>query len=576
MYLKELVISSNTGIEIRKVSFKKGLNLVVGRKDEQGSSNNLGKTTLMRCINFCLGGKFTEFFEDDETKSINNTVRDFILQNEVCFKLSFVSDFNLVSVRDFTVTREVVLQQTRRSNYKITNSINNEKFKNEKQFMHELKIRLFKNDIDKPTFRQLIPKFVRRNDGQISNILKFLYMASANEYELVHFFLFGFNLPEILSVKNKLHLELKNAIRNLQSLNSIIPDGMEQRLSLLRLNVEEKENLRRDFKINEKYEQDNNQLGNVQIKIDEIKDAIQERQMDNRTLIERLQTLQSSDFSEDTKTIEYMYKEAGLLGLNLQEKFEQTVNFHKIMIDNEVRYLDERIERVNKEIEDYQVVYKSLVDEYNTVLERLGKMGSLKEYTQLTEEIEKDKELISSIETQLNQLNTAHARKDKLEQEIQKISLMLDESINLFKEKIEIFNTYFSKSSNDIYGEKWFVTFTPNEDNTLFKFNVDSLNQNVGSGKKQMLVASFDIAYMAYIQDKRIGLPYPRFATQDKIEIIDITYLEKLFDLVVKANGQLILPIIEDKYSSFSNKDIKDSVILELNQNNKFFNIENY
>ena len=130
MYLKELVISSNTGIEIRKVSFKKGLNLVVGRKDEQGSSNNLGKTTLMRCINFCLGGKFTEFFEDDETKSINNTVRDFILQNEVCFKLSFVSDFNLVSVRDFTVTREVVLQQTRRSNYKITNSINNEKFKN--------------------------------------------------------------------------------------------------------------------------------------------------------------------------------------------------------------------------------------------------------------------------------------------------------------------------------------------------------------------------------------------------------------------------------------------------------------
>ena len=33
---------------------------------------------------------------------------------------------------------------------------------------------------------------------------------------------------------------------------------------------------------------------------------------------------------------------------------------------------------------------------------------------------------------------------------IQKISLMLDESINLFKEKIEIFNTYFSKSSNDI------------------------------------------------------------------------------------------------------------------------------
>ena len=62
MYLKELVISTSTNRVIREVSFKKGLNLVVGYNNDTGSSNNLGKTTLMRCINFCLGGKVSEFY----------------------------------------------------------------------------------------------------------------------------------------------------------------------------------------------------------------------------------------------------------------------------------------------------------------------------------------------------------------------------------------------------------------------------------------------------------------------------------------------------------------------------------
>ena len=40
------------------------------------------------------------------------------------------------------------------------------------------------------------------------------------------------------------------------------------------------------------------------------------------------------------------------------------------------------------------------------------------------------------------------------------------------------------------------------------------------------VVAAFDIAYMAFIQDPNIQLPYPRFATQDKIEIIDIDHTD--------------------------------------------------
>ncbi|GAB2635522.1 hypothetical protein GCM10027192_06520 [Psychrobacter pocilloporae] len=54
MYLKELVISTSTNRVIREVSFKKGLNLVVGYNNDTGSSNNLSyaeETVQLNLVN---------------------------------------------------------------------------------------------------------------------------------------------------------------------------------------------------------------------------------------------------------------------------------------------------------------------------------------------------------------------------------------------------------------------------------------------------------------------------------------------------------------------------------------------
>lgn len=272
-----------------------------------------------------------------------------------------------------------------------------------------------------------------------------------------------------------------------------------------------------------------------------------------------------------------MYKEAGVLDIDIQKKFKQTIEFHNSMLSKEISYLRDRVVRKDNENKALNDEYTCIASQYNNVLKKLGSMGSLREYTELNNEIERYKMDISSIETQINQLKKATKDKINAEKNLEDLSFKLEESINTFKSlNLQKFNSYFSRFSNELYKEKWFVTFSPNEERTLFKFNIDSLTQNTGSGKKQMLVASFDIAYMAYIQDKDIKLPYPRFATQDKVEIIDISYLEKLYEMVFTVNGQLILPIIEDKFDSFTNPEIKDAIIVELHQNDKFFRIEEF
>ncbi|MET3941986.1 uncharacterized protein YydD (DUF2326 family) [Paenibacillus sp. PvP094] len=58
MYLKELIISSYSEI-IRKIEFHLGANLIVDEtigKSDLETGNNVGKTTVLALIDYCLGG----------------------------------------------------------------------------------------------------------------------------------------------------------------------------------------------------------------------------------------------------------------------------------------------------------------------------------------------------------------------------------------------------------------------------------------------------------------------------------------------------------------------------------------
>lgn len=60
MFLKSLLIECDTHI-IRNIPFHKGMNFIVDETKASNSSavntgNNIGKTTVIRLINYCLGG----------------------------------------------------------------------------------------------------------------------------------------------------------------------------------------------------------------------------------------------------------------------------------------------------------------------------------------------------------------------------------------------------------------------------------------------------------------------------------------------------------------------------------------
>ena len=67
MFLKSLIISTPNKV-IREISFHKGINLIVDESIEQITGNNVGKTTVLRLIDYCLGGDAKDIYVDPENK----------------------------------------------------------------------------------------------------------------------------------------------------------------------------------------------------------------------------------------------------------------------------------------------------------------------------------------------------------------------------------------------------------------------------------------------------------------------------------------------------------------------------
>ncbi len=572
MYLRQLTLTKRSGEPIRAVTFQKGLNLVLGIADEKGSSNSLGKTTLVRCINFCLAGKVEEFYVDPENKKVENkAVKDFLIQNQVDFELLFSKEFDESNLHhDLKISRKITFD-TKTQKIEVLNFIDDKKYSND-EFKDILQLRLFLTNVNKPSFRQLITKFVRRNDDEVSNILKYMgSFVSTVEYSTIRFFLFGFKHPEEIENQQLLNIELKNLTKKYNSLKAIVPEGLQQKIDLLEAELEEKEKLRDSYKINEDYKIDENELNAVELSIKKVNKLLANLISDRDTLISRINKIQENKFSDNPQDIRYIYEEAKLLNIDIQKQFEETISFHNSMLKNEENYLQRRISKLNKNIENFASERVEYTKKYNEVLDKLSKQGALAEFTKLNEYINKLTSNLSKDKALLIQLGTLQSDIDKYKSEIEELSSTLASAIDKFnKVNIHIFNTYFSKFSEKLHNEKWYMSF--DKDGTGYKFDVKAFESNAGSGKKQSLVAAFDIAYMAFIQDPNIQLPFPRFATQDKIEIIDIDELDTLANLVLSANGQLITPIIEDKFKNFDQADFRGKVILTLTPESRFFN----
>lgn len=575
MFLRELKITTEKGDLIRQVTFKKGLNIILGCKDKDnnGSTNNLGKTTLLRCIDFCLGAKnLNEIYEDKEIKhNINEEVKSFLTEVKPIFTLKISSSFDS---KDFIlIKREVDLNL---KTNKIKNFIDDKKISYNDFQNIKLKEIFFGSDEKKPTFRQLIGKFIRKNETSINNIIYYGNShLSESDYEKIYFFLMGLDSPGLLTEKKSLEEELKDNKTKLKIFrkNNSEVSALKQKLYVIDEQLDKLKQLRDEFKIDTEHKKEEESLNKIQLSLQKIESEISSLKLKKKINLERQTELKDKQVSIDSVSLKYLYDEAKYFNDSLPRTLDELVMFHNIMINNQIDYLTSSIEKYTSLIEEKEKTRLEYINEYNKLLSFFGTSGSLAEYNKLNEEISQKSIKYGEITSNIETLRLYTDNVSYYEGKLGKINELINSLLPNIDKNLNIFNKYFSEYASKLSGnlDKTYTLFC-NEDKDIYQFLIDGIDSNSGSGFKQAFIIAFDLAYISFANE--LGLIRPRFAIQDKVEIIDKANLEALFSIADNINGQLIVPVIWDKFGNDS--EIEEDCVLKLNSTNKFFNIEKF
>ena len=100
MFIKRLIIENKVKI-IRDIEFTSGLNLILDdtpSDDSKSTGNNVGKTTVLKLIDFCLGANSNIIYTDTENKKdIYTLVKDFLVDEQITITLILTETFDAVS-----------------------------------------------------------------------------------------------------------------------------------------------------------------------------------------------------------------------------------------------------------------------------------------------------------------------------------------------------------------------------------------------------------------------------------------------------------------------------------------------
>jgi uncharacterized protein YydD (DUF2326 family) len=195
LYLKKLKITNGNNEIIREIDFKLGLNLIVDETpsiNHKNTGNNVGKTTVLKLIDFCLGGDAKKIYVDPENKKNEyKLVKDFLINNKILVSLSLVESLNNDTSQETVIERNFL---SYRNKIQKINGIS----KTNEEFDEALTSLLFPGHYGKkPTFRQIIAHNIRYEDQSVTNTLKNLDRYTRDdEYETLYLFLFGCNFEQ--------------------------------------------------------------------------------------------------------------------------------------------------------------------------------------------------------------------------------------------------------------------------------------------------------------------------------------------------------------------------------------------
>jgi len=571
MFLKSLTISSHDDV-IRRIDFHNGINLIVDETtniQDTSTGNNVGKTTVLMLIDFCLSGDAKQIYTEPEHKKQEyKLVKDFLIENQVLITLVLKEDLSRDDSPEVRIERNFL---SRKQRIQKLNGVS----KTDDEFEEALTNVLFPGHYGKkPTIWQIISHNIRYKELSLTNTLKTLsHYTRADEYETLYLFLLGCDFDhgdtkQELLTKIGLEQTFKNRLQKDQT-----KSAYETALAILEGEIEGLDRRKSSFNLNENFEADLDRLNGVKYQLNLVSAEIGRLNIRRDLIIEAKRDLEQSAAQIDLRQLEQIYQQATDRVAGIQKTFEELCSFHNRMIAEKVKYIAKDLPRLDSDLQA-----KS---------EHLSRL--LLQEAELTAAISRS-ESFAELEKLINELNEKYRKKGEYESIIQQLDVVDEElkSLNLrlnaidnalFSEEFELkikgqvnkFNRYFSSISQELYGEQYALKVDPTvnkKGQRLYEFS--AFNTNLSSGKKQGEISCFDIAYTLFADAENI--PCLHFLLNDKKELMHDNQLLKIAQLVNNKGIQFVASILKDKLPEELNRE--EFFVVKLSQGEKLFRIE--
>ena len=357
--------------KFQSIEFKDGLNIIVGTKTEtkknEETSNGVGKSLSLRCIDFLFG-------KDRDIEEIKKVLKE----NDITLNLLFLQD-----------NKQYFVERNDKNIFLNEREIN---IKQYKEFLYEINIKKqIPDNVNKKilSFRNIFARFFRTSRESYMNPLRQIEQEAPYQNNYMNAFLLKLDLTYLeqkshLKIKQK---ELKETIKQL----SIYENGdMVNREKELELEEKLKEittNLA-NFKIAENYYELEKRLNNLTQSIETLRNQklMKERQIQNKENIIKV----NKQFDIDIDKIENIYKEVKFFFEKSPiNHIEAVKNFHNTLFENRKNKAikDKKILKI--EVEQLTLDIKNMDEERMKLYKDLENKGALEEYQTLIREKEK-------------------------------------------------------------------------------------------------------------------------------------------------------------------------------------------
>ncbi|PKG55237.1 DUF2326 domain-containing protein [Shewanella sp. GutDb-MelDb] len=564
MQLRNLTVSEGHRV-IRNIDFQDGINIITSKDDD---GNQVGKSTTLRVINFCLGSNGDSIWKDPDSKTVNESVYQLVTGGLLTFTLKL----NVNGI-DYSVTRKVEAQLTKKgTRLRRLSWINEQEYSSQDKFKTAV-AKIFGYDVEKPSYNSVKSRFVRLDKGSSGNVFRFnSFFTSNDEYTLIYSHIFGFDGHHELTQE----FELIQEIKTLQLRSSFLLNGskeselsdkvssIDDALELLYLREDSYDITGIQNEAIEKLRVHRSEIITLSNEITnlETKEIYNQRTIKNyRTKVAHV----------DSTAIKAIYDEALTLVPNLTKTFDEAVEFHNAIFIKKAQYVEKQSGILNSKLARVKNLLNQQLGLEKKLFKSLSNESHLSGFILIEQAIQEKREERGRLTYVLDEVSLIRDEVNGKNNKIAELRAMLESYMGELATNLTRFNTPLKSITTKLFKSFSLQLKVNSEANGSLTFSTVNEDKVSGDGAPRAASMAFDMAMVEYVKESKAKLP--QFTLQDYLESIDEEKLSELMILANKRKIQTVISVLNDKLQLVGHEFVTQNRILELSVGDKFFKV---